>query len=274
MKKGLLSIIAFLLFSACNGGDMPEKTISFTALKDVPVSSWEKLAQKNIFFGHQSVGFNIMDGIKDLMKENPQIKLKIVETDDPSEFNRPLFAHARVGKNKDPFSKIDAFADFMEKGIGNKADIAFFKFCYVDIGAETDVEKVFSDYKNSLSSLMKTYPKTTFVHVTVPLKSLQSGIKAFVKKIIGRPMWGYDDNIKRNQFNELLRKEYDGKAPIFDLARTESTLPDGKRSSFSKDGKNYYFMVPDYTHDGGHLNELGRKRAAEQLLVVLTAVSR
>ena len=87
-------------------------------------------------------------------------------------------------------------------------------------------------------------------------------------------MWGYDDNIKRNQFNELLRKEYDGKAPIFDLARTESTLPDGKRSSFSKDGKNYYFMVPDYTHDGGHLNELGRKRAAEQLLVVLTAVSR
>ncbi|OEU51706.1 MAG: hypothetical protein BA868_08700 [Desulfobacterales bacterium C00003106] len=76
MKKGLLSIIAFLLFSACNGGDMPEKTISFTALKDVPVSSWEKLAQKNIFFGHQSVGFNIMDGIKDLMKENPQIKLR------------------------------------------------------------------------------------------------------------------------------------------------------------------------------------------------------
>ncbi len=203
-------------------------------------------------------------------ERKPANQTKIVETDDPSEFNRPLFAHARVGKNKDPFSKIDAFADFMEKGIGNKADIAFFKFCYVDIGAETDVEKVFSDYKNSLSSLMKTYPKTTFVHVTVPLKSLQSGIKAFVKKIIGRPMWGYDDNIKRNQFNELLRKEYDGKAPIFDLARTESTLPDGKRSSFSKDGKNYYFMVPDYTHDGGHLNELGRKRAAEQLLVVLT----
>jgi len=33
----------------------------------------EKLSQKKIYFGHQSVGFNIIDGIKDIMKENPQI---------------------------------------------------------------------------------------------------------------------------------------------------------------------------------------------------------
>ena len=138
------------------------------------------------------------------MKENPHINLNIVETSNPADFNHPLFAHARVGKNTDPKSKINAFSAFMKEAIGNKADIAFFKFCYVDVMAGTDVHKVFTEYMNSMSHLKKTYPKTNFIHVTVPLTTRQTGIKAWIKKLIGRPVGGYDDNIKRNQFNELL----------------------------------------------------------------------
>ena len=148
MRK-CLSIILLLVFTACTGEKMPEKTVSYGSIKDLPNSAWEKLSQKKIFFGHQSVGFNIIDGLKDIMKENPQIKLNIVETSNPADFNHPLFAHARVGKNTYPKSKIDAFADFMEEGIGNKADIAFLKFCYVDVMAGTDSQKVFDDYKKS-----------------------------------------------------------------------------------------------------------------------------
>ena len=59
---------------------MSEKNISYDTIKDVPASIWEKLSQKKIYFGHQSVGFNIMDGVQDLMKEHPAIKLNIVET--------------------------------------------------------------------------------------------------------------------------------------------------------------------------------------------------
>ena len=33
--------------------------------------------------------------------------------------------------------------------------------------------------------------------------------------------------------------------------------------------KIYYSMAPEYTTDGGHLNETGRKRVAEQLLIFL-----
>jgi hypothetical protein len=280
MKKGLLSIIAFLLFSACNGGDMPEKTISFTALKDVPVSSWEKLAQKNIFFGHQSVGFNIIDGIKDLMRDSPQIKLDIVEFEKPSDLNAPVFCHAWVGNNMDPQSKIDSFANIVENGIGNKVDIAFFKLCFVDITDGRDVDNIFFEYKKAMSRLAKEYPKTRFIHVTIPLTWKPVGVKGWirkikdlVKKIIGRPVFDYYDNIPRNQFNDLLRKEYDGKEPMFDLAKVESTFPDGKRASFTKEGKAYYTLVPDYTYDGGHLNELGRQIAAEQLLVLLANLS-
>ena len=259
---------------------MSEEVVKFPSIKDVPASAWEKLSQKKIYFGHQSVGFNIIDGIKDLMKENPQIKLNIVETADHTDFNVGLFAHSKVGKNTNPESKIDAFANFMDKGIGKKADIAFFKFCYVDVRTGTEVRNVLSDYKNIMSKLMKAYPDTKLVHVTVPLTSKPTGLKGLIrstknaiKKIIGRPFFDYHDNIIRKKFNEMLIQEYDGKALIFDIAKIESTFPDGARCSFTKNGKTYYSMVPEYTYDSGHLNETGRKKAAEQLLILLAKLN-
>ena len=64
-------------------------------------------------------------------------------------------------------------------------------------------------------------------------------------------------------------KEYKEKEPIFDIATIESTYTDGTRSNFVKNGKIYYIMVPEYTYDHGHLNKVGRKRVAEQLLIFL-----
>ena len=259
---------------------MSEEVIKFTSIKDVPASAWEKLAQKKIYFGHQSVGFNIIDGIKDLMKENPQIKLNIVETSEQSDFKVGLFAHSRVGKNVDPKSKIDEFAKFINKGIGQKADAAALKFCYVDVRAGTEVRNVFNDYKNSMSRLMKGYPDTNFVHLTVPLTSKPTGLQGLIrsakdaiKKIIGRPVRGVDDNIKRNEYNKMLRKEHEGKGSLFDIAKIQSTFPDGTRCTFNKGGKTYYSMVPEYTNDGGHLNETGRKKVAEQLLILLAKLN-
>ena len=92
---------------------MDEQKTHLSTIEDVPASAWEKLAQKKIFFGHHSVGFNIIEGLKDIMTENPQIRLNIIKTSSPSEFNTPVFAHSRVDKNRDPRTKIDAFANFM-----------------------------------------------------------------------------------------------------------------------------------------------------------------
>ena len=109
--KAKLPIIIFLsvFFISCNGGKMEEKKVNYNALKDVPASAWEKLSQKKIYFGHQSVGFNIIDGIEDLIKLNPEIKLNIVETSSPADLKKGVFAHSRVGKNVDPESKTDEF---------------------------------------------------------------------------------------------------------------------------------------------------------------------
>ena len=244
------------------------KTLSSSM--DVSESDWQQLSRKNIYFGHQSVGFNIIEGIKDIMKENPHIKLNIVETSDPSNLRGPSFAHFPIGENTNPKSKCDAFTSLMNKGSGNKVDIAFFKFCYIDIHFETNVSELFEEYEITMSSLRAKHPQTVFVHFTVPLTTVQGGPKALIKQILGRPVAGYEDNIKREEFNEKLRKRYTGKEPVFDLALIESTNEKGNRLSFTHQGKIGYILASEYTNDGGHLNERGRKIVAEQLLIFLS----
>jgi hypothetical protein len=215
-----------------------------------------------------------MAGVEDVLRQNTKLGLSIVETSNPDDFKGALFAHSRVGKNHEPLTKIEAFVTFMETGLGEKTDVAFFKFCNVDINSKTDVIALFSEYSKALATLKAKYPNTTFVHMTSPLRIVQTGIKVPIKKFLGKPIDGYDDNAKREEYSELIRKAYAGKEPLFDLSSVESTLPDGSRTTFAKDGKDYPYLAREYTKDGGHLNEKGRKIVAEQLLIFLASLSR
>jgi hypothetical protein len=275
------------LFFAClfvilpfNIGQMQHHLNNFPTIKEIPESAWENLSDKRILFGHQSVGFNIVEGMKDILKGNPQIKMNIIESVTPWKVIKPSFIHFPIGENTIPQSKINAFLSTIQKDSSERADIAFFKFCFVDIISNTDVYNLFENYKTTMENLKQAFPKTTFVYVTEPLTSEPSGIRRFAKKakyLIKQLMQdqtnNFSDNIRRNEFNELLKKQYEGKAPIFDIANIESTFPDGQRSVFSEDGKNYFSLVPDYTDDGGHLNKFGRKIVAEQILVFLAKLS-
>ena len=98
-------------------------------------------------------------------------------------------------------------------------------------------------------------------------------VRDLIKRILGRPVLDYFDNNKRYEFNELIRKQYAGKKAFFDLAKIESTFPDGRRLLFKKDGKNYYSLVLEYTDDGYHLNREGSRILAEQLLILLAKLS-
>ncbi len=272
LHKATIFIIltTIMLTISCSGGEMEQKKVTYNSLKDIPDAAWEKLSQKKIFFGHQSVGFNIIDGIRDLMKEYPQIKLNIVETSDSKDFNSGIFAHSRVGKNTEPDTKIADFTNYIDQGIGKDADAAALKFCYVDIMSKTDVQQVFDEYVKAVEDLKTKHPNLTIIHFTAPLTANQTSWKTWIKKIMGKKdIWEYTDNVKRNQYNELLVAKYKGKEPIFDIAAIESTKPDGARNAYEYDGKTYYSMVPEYTGDGGHLNVQGRKQVAAQLLITL-----
>lgn len=80
--------------------------------------------------------------------------------------------------------------------------------------------------------------------------------------------------MNRDTFNDMIRNEYAGRAPIFDLARIESTYPDGNRECINMDGKIYYALAGVYTDDGAHLNNLGSKVVAAELLVLLSSLVR
>jgi hypothetical protein len=269
-KVNVVVLSLFLVLNIiCKGETMYAKHVSFKSLEEIPESNLQRLSTYKIYFGHQSVGYNIIDGINDILHEHDNIRFNIVETSSAEDFKAPIFAHSRVGQNTRPISKIDGFSDFIEDGIGDKADIAFFKFCYVDINAETDINKIFNSYKAKMSYLKESYPQTTFVQVTVPLMSRQTGVKAVAKKLLGRPLRGYDDNIKRCRFNDLLREEFGKEKLLFDLALIEATFPDGTVNVQQKDGQAFHSLVPEYTSDGGHLNEKGRRVVAEQLLIFL-----
>jgi hypothetical protein len=249
---------------------MEQKKVTYNSLKDIPDAAWEKLSQKKIYFGHQSVGFNIMDGVEDLKKEYPQIKLKVVETKDSDEIKPGVLAHSRVGKNTEPETKMDEFENVLDQGVGRKADAAALKFCYVDMNGETNVEQLFNQYKNRVEKIRKQYPDLNIIHFTEPLTVTKKTWKTWLKQLMGKKdIWEFSHNIKRNKYNELLLKEYNGKDPILDIAEIESTKPDGNRQSFEVDGVTYYSLYPGYTMDGGHLNEVGRKKVAEQFLLLL-----
>jgi lysophospholipase L1-like esterase len=251
----------------------------YDSIKNIPQSTFDKLSQKKIYFAHHSVGENILQGVSELLKENKNIKLNIISSNDVGQsINAPALVHGGVGRNFKPYSKLESFEQKMEQGYGHTADIVFFKFCFVDFNPETDINALFNTYKETLDKLQAKYPRTTFVVITVPLTCYAPGIagiekriKDLSKKIIGKS--NIYDHSSANRFNELLIEQYQGKLPIFDLAKFESTRPDGSRVGYQKDGTQYFELAKEYTIDGGHLNENGRRRIAEQFLLFLSGLA-
>lgn len=231
---------------------------------DISEAQLAKLKSMRILFGHQSVGKNIMDGLQSLGSENPPYSLNIVETDFPEKVAGPVFAHFRVGANMTPDSKIESFKEHVAKS-GNAVDLASFKFCYVDVGPDTDGELLFQKYQKMMTEIRKQFPALQIMHVTIPLKAIDGGMKGIVKKIMGKST-GEEANVNRTRYNDLLRKEYQGKEPFFDLAALESTAPDGSRVEGMKKGSRYEALYPQYSDDGEHLNAAGAKKSAVGLL--------
>lgn len=262
-------ILVMVVYWGCEGGKMSGSTDFKARLSKVPDSAWKSLSAKRIYFGHQSVGDNIIAGIGDIQAHDSRIALKISKLEKAGAIREPGFYHSYVGRNEDPKSKVDDFATKIESGLGDSADIAFFKFCYIDVNASTDVASLFRHYKSSIEKLKNKFPQVTFIHSTMPLVKLQDGPKAWIKKILGKPLSGMEDNLKRDEYNNLLISEYGGKEPLFDLAKAESTFPDGTRAVIAKNGKNFHVLVPGFTYDDGHLNDAGRIAVASALLPFL-----
>jgi hypothetical protein len=242
---------------------------SVTATEDSAALRTElkSISQHRIYFGHQSVGVNLLDGIRQLGQAE-QVPLNIIETPMVSNVLPNTIGHTFIDRNGDPLQKLKSF----EIAFGQqptKIDIAFMKFCYIDFSASTDTKALFTQYQTTIKALQARNPHTVFVHVTAPLTGKTGGVKGFAKTLLGRD--GSVENVRREEYNSLLRNAYQGREPVFDLARVESVDPNGEKVTSKRDGRSIPAMASEYTDDGGHLNTIGRLKAARELVSVLAS---
>lgn len=231
----------------------------------------EALSTRRVFFAHQSVGVNVMDGLRRLAAEQG-VALRIAEGG--RGVPAATFGHAFVGQNERPRTKLQGFAGAFDSGAAAGAELALLKFCYVDVKADTDVAALFAEYQATVAQLRARHPGTVFVHTTMPLTTVPGGPKVTLKRILGRPPQELLENVRRDEYNALVRKAYAGREPLFDLARVEASRPDGSSETFEWEGRTVPALVPAFTDDGGHLNAEGQRRAARELVAVLAAVPR
>ena len=230
---------------------------------------WASITQKRVLFAHQSVGSNVLSGVERLAKSNgAQIGIY-------DQRGGPLAAgitHFKVGKNGDPKSKILEFSEVLDTAGGLDADVALMKLCYIDFNADTDARQVAEAYSSNIDSLARKYPNTTFVAVTTPLTAVQTGPKAWAKRLMGRLPGQYAENAKRAEFNALIRDRYGAQGRVFDLARVESEAA-GRRTVVTVDGRQVEALDPTLTYDGGHLNDRGQDVVATAFLSYLSSLT-
>jgi hypothetical protein len=231
------------------------------------------LENERIFFGHQSVGGNIIEGLRDIIKENPDESLQVQHWVKDMGLPSAFFLEGLIGENLNPKAKCDDYTRVVDE-LGPKGlSIALMKFCYLDITRETDLDRVFGDYVATVRSLQQRHPATTFVHVTVPLTTDPDILRRVYRFLRGRSIDHDADNEARERFNDRLRKEF-ATEPIFDLAAIESTRPDGTREERGTESGKSYGLVKEYASDEGHLNEIGRKIVAREFVRALAQIAR
>ena len=243
---------AFLVFSS--PGYAEEQAVSLTKA-DV-----EAAARQRVLFAHQSVGANILDGVRKLADEN-NVKLTITESRS-DQGKTPAIFQFMVGRNGDPLGKIKDFVSTSSSF--PDIDVAMVKICYVDLNKNSDATAVAKTYADAIKTLQRAHPSTRFIAITSPLTAVPSGAKAWVKSLIKGSSPELADNEKRKEFNDYLRKEFD-KDHIFDLAALEA------EKAVADDGKEIEVMRPSLTDDGGHLNAAGQRLVGAAFIKLLAA---
>ncbi|MFK5954675.1 MAG: SGNH/GDSL hydrolase family protein [Desulfobacterium sp.] len=267
-KHSVVLILLGGIFIVVGGLCMGKSVNDDLGLDKVFSEKWDKLAEQGIFFGHQSVGENVMDGMVAFLEKTRGININLREVVSGRDIRPAQFSHARVGKNQSPQSKMADFSRFIDEG-ASCINLAFLKFCYVDVDRNTPVKQLFQEYRKTMETLEKKYPHIIFVHFTLPLKTPNASWRTRLKSFLGRKSWEYSDNIQRNEYNRVLLKAFENQAPVFDVALFEAMAGDGKLSTFREQGKDYLALQEAYSHDGGHLNAAGRQWIATHLLVFL-----
>src|SRR5271170_5860722 len=149
------------------------------------------VARTRVFFGHYFVGMSVLDAVPGVYADHgvsaPPIELGRAEPGPDGGF----IAHKFIGKGVEDAGKpqLEDFDRTMRGGMGRQVDVALMKFCWGDIWSDTDVDALFTRYRDTMAALERDFPDVTFIHVTVPLSTepgLFTELKTRLKTLLGR----------------------------------------------------------------------------------------
>jgi hypothetical protein len=235
------------------------------------------VARTRVFFGHFSVGMNVLNGVPGVYADHGVSAPPIEQGGTQPGPNGGFIAHQFIGIEADGRPPLEDFDRTMRGGMGRQVDVALMKFCWGDVFSNTDVDALFARYRDTMAALERDFPNVTFIHVTEPLTTEPgpfTELKIRLKTLLGRMDWrGQPANVARERLNALIRGEYGGRH-LFDLAAIESTKPDGTRVSGRYDNQGYFALYDGYASDMAHLNAVGSKIAATAFLEAIAQASR
>jgi hypothetical protein len=236
------------------------------------VAQWASIATRTVYFGHQSVGNDVLAGVRS-WNDELALGVRVVQTRDRASVAGPALVHFLAGQNGDFASKNAALLRFLDGRASADNPIVLLKYCYVDVHAGTDVRSQFDEYLDTAATIAVDHPDAVLVHTTIPVTSTVEGpLKARAKRFLGRNTLRAAA-VRRHRYNALVRAEFSGREPMFDIALAESTRPDGKRGGFVEGGEDIETLAPEYTSDGGHLNWVGQRAVAASFLNALAEVA-
>jgi len=203
--------------------------------------------QLYIFFGHNSVGGEIVNGLS-----NTTTGLRIlsytpasITSNGANHFGtqgnrRPGFltvtTYDMYGSETATRNQIAAFAAHVRllmNGVtnsrgevtvpGQRLDIAFVKFCFMafdnpvtDINTDAKVDSFFNEYVRQMDALQTQFPELILVHFTQTSRPC-----AYTDHAI------HQGNLRRMRFSQHIRNHYGHTGRVFDLARIQSSTADG-----------------------------------------------
>jgi hypothetical protein len=279
----LLSVLAALGIAAlagCDAGPTPETNTmpaSNVSAASAPLfqpptpEQWQRVAQMRVVFGHQSVGNNILEGIRQAAAAQ---HVPLVVTESRAPLAGAGIQHFKVGHNEQPEGKLTDFRSVLADSFADGAprpDVALLKLCYIDFGQSVDPKQLAQHYIATVDELAREHPETVFVPMTSPLTTVQTGPKAWLKKVLGKDPGGYAANARRQVFNETLRTRYQADQLLFDIAALESGRG---QSHVENSGARIEVLNPLLTYDDGHLNNEGQQLVGSALITHLATVRR
>ena len=199
---------------------------------DITTDDLAKVSRTRVFFGHQSVGMNVLAASPASMRRMAGMASPTIEQDGTAAGQDGGFVdHAFIGREReapaqDPgLRREDALG---HRPAGRRGDDEAL-LCRHHEPARTS-SALFATYRKTVAALEQDFPKVTFVHVTVPLMTEQGLLSKLKSRLTGSSRYAAAQRTRpRERLNALIRREYAGDH-LFDLAAIESTAPDGSRA--------------------------------------------